>query len=149
MFAMKTTTATLLFFSAFFLESLHATQRTITNQDGVSMRIVCFAEHTYHQGTVEVVSATERKVDFPKKQTVTIEGNSYGFENYKSEYSNYEYGWEQAGYVIVIKNSKGDITHVDANHDNFKRNLNVVMKCKVDEYYSSDLSQKRSSISSH
>lgn len=125
----------------------------ITNDDlyqsylGNTVRIVCLAEHTYYKGSLQVVSACERKVDLPRNGTATVEGDSYSFTNNKSEYSNYEYGWEQAGYIIIIKNSKGDITHTSTNNDKFLRNMDTVLKCRTDEYYTSDLSQKRSSYS--
>lgn len=111
------------------------------------VRIVCFAQHTYYKGNLQVVSVTEKKIDLPRNGTATMEGNSYSFTNDKSEYSDYEYGWEDAGYVVIIKNSKGEITHTKTDNDNLLRELDTVLKCKTDEYYASDLSRRRSSYS--
>ncbi|GHB96163.1 hypothetical protein [Cerasicoccus arenae] len=123
----------------------------ITNDDlyrsfkGNKVRIVCFAEHTYHRGTLKVTSASDSVVDFPRNGDTTVYGNSYEFANYESDYSNYEYGWEHAGYIVVIRNSKDEITHIKTDEDDFQRNVKNALKADEGDYYSKDLRSERSS----
>ncbi|MEO0795153.1 MAG: hypothetical protein AAFX93_08330 [Verrucomicrobiota bacterium] len=124
---------------------------TITNDDFYrtfkdnTVRIVYFAEHTRYRGTLEVVSVTEKDIDFPKNSSVVVEGNRYSFSNYESDYSNYEYGWEEAGYIIIIKNSQNEITHIKSSMPAYERRLDVVLNCDKGEYYTADLSEERES----
>ena len=113
------------------------------------VRLVCFARHTKYKNSLEVTSVTEKTVNLPRKQTTYVQGSPYKFNNYKSELSDYEFGWEDAGYIAIVKNSKGDVTHIDTNNSRYERALDVVMKVKEDEYYSTDLRVKLNSYSSY
>ncbi|MGE9294962.1 MAG: hypothetical protein ACQKBV_01545 [Puniceicoccales bacterium] len=111
---------------------------------GVTVHIVCLAQHTYYK-THRVVSATKRKADLPRNGTAVVVGDSYSFENYKSDYADFEYGWEDAGYLIVVKNTGGEVTHWKTDRSELERNIERSLKFERGDYLSSDLSQKRRS----
>ncbi|WP_309384703.1 hypothetical protein [Cerasicoccus frondis] len=114
-----------------------------------TVRIICFARHTYYKRSLQVTSVAEIEVNFPKKQTTVVSGAKYSFENYEADFSDYEFGWEYAGYIVIVKNSRGEITHIDSSDVKYERALDTVLKMKHEDYYSDDLQRKLSNYSSY
>ena len=107
--------------------------------------IVCFAKHTYYKGTLEVVSVSNKTFDIPKNKTIRVTGETFSFTNYDSDHSSYEYGWERAGYAIIIRNAEGEITHTKASESFYLDHISKLMAMKEGEYYGDRYLDKKDS----
>ncbi len=136
---------------------LYRPQVIITNDEltksmtGNKIRIVVIAKHTRDDGKLLIASACTESVDIPAKGSVTVEADPFFLREYEYRsgyYSNYhyEYGYEIEDYVIVLMNSKGEVTHTRASSNGLLEHLDKVMSCKAGETYSKNLEFKSSEI---
>lgn len=127
-----------------FFPELNITNKELAQSfSGNKVHIVVVAEDLRYESNFLIVSTSSKKVDFPKKETVTIEGESFRLRNYKwSGGYSYKYGYKYKGYVVVVKNAKGQITHTEASPKKFATNISKVLKCKTGEIYDETLTKK-------
>lgn len=111
-----------------------------------TVRVVVIAEDLRYEEQKLIVSATTVKADFPERAKTILETDPFRLRAYEydSSYSSYEYkyGYEYEGYIIVIKNAAGEITHSRASKSKFLSNMDVIMKCKAGEIYDDGIDRK-------
>ena len=113
---------------------------------GNTVRIAVVAEDLRDAGLKLIVSATTLEADFPERDKTILESDpfrlrSYEYDSSSSNYG-YKYGYEYEGYIVVIKNSKGEITHSRASKSKFLTNMDVIMSCEAGEIYDDSISRK-------
>lgn len=119
----------------------------VTNSDfynsytGNTIHIVSFTEHQRYRGRLCVASTTTKKLDLPPNSTERVLGESYDFVNIDYNYADMKDGFAHAGYLIVIKNSQGKVTHVRSSKQDFENHLNKILEAKKDTFFSTDFSQ--------
>ncbi len=113
---------------------------------GNTVRIVIIAEDRSDEDRKLIVSAATMKADFPDRGKVVLESDPFRLRlyEYDSSYSNYDYGYgyEYEGYIVVIKNSAGVITHSRASKSKYLSNMDVIMKCETGEMYDDAINRK-------
>jgi len=116
--------------------------------EGNEVRIVVLAEDVRNDEQVLVVSATtEKNVRLADRAQTSIEGEPFRLRKYeyKDTYGstyNYKYGYEYDGYVVVVKNAKGEVTHTKASRSKYLSNFEVIDTCKAGEMYDDDFNRK-------
>jgi hypothetical protein len=110
------------------------------------VRVIIVANDLRNPDQKLIVSATTIKTDFLDRTKNFLEGDPFRLRKYEydSSYSSYEYkyGYEFEGYVVVIKNSKGQVTHTRASKSKYLSNLKTIYKCKAGEIYGEDINVK-------
>jgi len=113
---------------------------------GNQLRVVIFADDLYTKGQKLIVSAFTLKSDFYDRGRESLEGTPFRLRTYEydSSYSSYEYknGYEYDGYAVIIKNSKGEITHTKASRSAYLNYLKNMYKCRAGQVYTDDLQHK-------
>lgn len=113
---------------------------------GNTVRVVVVAEDLHYEEQKLIVSATTLKADFPDRQKTILETDPFRLRTYEydSSYSSYEYknGYEYEGYIVVIKNSAGEITHMRASKSKYLSNMEVIFNCKAGEIYDEGIDRK-------
>ncbi|NBB80829.1 MAG: hypothetical protein GVY36_15495 [Verrucomicrobia bacterium] len=113
---------------------------------GNTIRVVVVAEDLSEANQKLIVSATTMKADFPKNDRTVLESDpfrlrSYAYNSGRSS-RGYKYGYEYEGYIVVIKNSEGEITHTRASKSKYLTNMQVIMGCKAGEIYDDSIDRK-------
>ncbi|WPJ94297.1 hypothetical protein SH580_12710 [Coraliomargarita algicola] len=113
---------------------------------GNTVRVVVVADDRHNEGQKLIVSATTVKADFPDRGKVVLETDPFRLRLYEYDSSssnyNYEYGYEYSGYIVVIQNSAGKITHTRASKTKYLSNMEVVLSCEAGEMYDESLNRK-------
>lgn len=115
---------------------------------GNTVRVVVLAKDMRDDEQLLVVSATTLEdVTFPDLGSVSLESEPFRLRQYehKNTYGsayNYEFGYEYEGYVVLIKNARGEVTHTKSSKSKFLSAIEVVMKCKAGEIYDADFNRK-------
>ncbi len=113
---------------------------------GNEVRLVIVAEDLRYPSRRLVVSASTLKTDLAEHSKTLLEGEPFRlrFYEYDSHYSNYEYkyGYKYEGYIVVIKNSAGEVTHTRASKTKYLSNLEEIYRCKAGDVYEEDLEHK-------
>lgn len=113
---------------------------------GNTVRIVVVAEDLKDASQKLIVSATTMKADFPERDKTVLESDPFKLRSYEynSSSSNYDYkrGYEYEGYIVVIKNAKGEITHTRASRSKYLTNMEVILNCKAGEIYDDSIDRK-------
>lgn len=113
---------------------------------GNTVRVVIIAEDKRTEGQKLIVSASTLEADFPSRGKTYLEGEPFRLRlfEYDRSYSNqdYEYGYEYEGYVVIVKNSKGYITHQRASKSKYLSNMKVIFECKAGEMYDEAINYK-------
>lgn len=116
---------------------------TFTNNE---IRVIIVATDLRYTDQKLIVSASTIKTDLRERSETFLEGTPFRLRQYEydSSYSNYEYkyGYEYEGYVVVIKNSKGEITHTRASRSKYLSNIKTINNCEAGEIYGEDLNHK-------
>jgi len=114
--------------------------------EGNTVRIVILANDARNDYQMLVVSATtEEKVRLPERSEVSIEGKPFRLRKYEYRYgstNNYEYGYEYDGYIVVVTNREGVVTHTKASKSKFLSNMELVNSCKAGEMYDDSFTRK-------
>ncbi|HAV12591.1 MAG TPA: hypothetical protein DCX06_03705 [Opitutae bacterium] len=130
---------------SFFPEVLIRNDELLTFK-GNTIRVVIVAEDLEYKHQKLIVSASTMKSDFLDRGDTILESDAFRLRvyEYDSDYSNYDYayGYEYEGYIVVIKNSKGEITHTRASKTKYLSNMKMIMNCKAGEIYDEDLNHK-------
>ncbi len=130
---------------SFFPEVIIENDELDTFKDN-TVRVVVIAEDMSNEGQKLIVSATTVKTDFPDRGKVVLETDPFRLRlyEYDSNYSNFEYkyGYEYEGYIVVIKNSAGEITHSRASKSKYLSNMEVVFECEAGEMYDDSINRK-------
>ncbi|MGZ0656713.1 hypothetical protein ACWPKO_06310 [Coraliomargarita sp. W4R53] len=113
---------------------------------GNTVRVVVIAEDRHTEGQKLIVSATTLEADFPSRSKLVLESDPFRLRlyEYDSSSSNYDYryGYEYEGYIVVIKNSAGTITHSRASKSKYLSNMEVVFDCEAGEMYDDAIDRK-------
>jgi hypothetical protein len=113
---------------------------------GNAVRVVVIAEDKGNAGQKLIVSAATLTADFPARDQVVLESDPFRLRLFEydshNSTSNYEYGYEYEGYVVVIQNSKGKITHSRASKSKYLSNLDVIFNCEAGEMYDDAINRK-------
>ena len=114
---------------------------------GNEVRLVVFAEDMQYDGQILVVSAKTLKTDLKEREETVLESDPFRLRLYEYDSSfsvyDYKYGYEYDGYAIIIKNSKGEITHSKASKSKYL-NPKLFFKCKAGEMYDDKFERKLS-----
>ncbi|MFP4069951.1 MAG: hypothetical protein ACLFVC_07200 [Opitutales bacterium] len=131
-----------------FFPELIVTNDELDAFEGNEVRLVLVAEDRRYEDQLLVVSATTFKDEkFPDRGKSFLEGEPFQLKHYEynNTYStgyNYEYGYDYDGYVVVVKNADGAVTHTKASKTKYLSNMEALMKCKAGEVYDADLNRK-------
>jgi hypothetical protein len=110
------------------------------------VRIVVIADDKHQKEQKLIVSATTLEADFPDRGEIVLESDPFRLRlfEYDSSHSNsdYEYGYEYEGFVVVIKNSAGEITHTRASKSKYLTNMDVIFECVAGEIYDDSINRK-------
>jgi hypothetical protein len=114
---------------------------------GNTVRIVVIAKDKQDDGQKLVVSATTMKdISFPDRGEAVLESDPFRLRlyEYDSSYSNFDYGYgyEYEGFVVVIQNADGKVTHTRASKSKYLSNMDVIFKCKAGELYDDAINRK-------
>lgn len=112
---------------------------------GNIVRIVVIAKDKQDDGQKLVVSATTMKdISFSGRGEAVLESDPFRLRlyEYDSSYSNFDYGYEYEGFVVVIKNADGKVTHTRASKSKYLSNMDVIFKCKAGELYDDAINRK-------
>jgi hypothetical protein len=130
---------------SFFPEVLIRNDELLTFKDN-TVRVVIVAEDLRYEGQRLIVSASTIKSDFVDRGDTLLESDAFRLRlyEYDSSYSNfdYAYGYEYEGYIVVVKNSKGEITHTRASKSKYLSNMQAIMNCKAGDMYDEDLNHQ-------
>ncbi|MEN8661381.1 MAG: hypothetical protein ACN4GF_02525 [Lentimonas sp.] len=110
-----------------------------------SVRVVIVAKDLRDPEQRLVVSASTLKSDFYDRSKTVLESEPFRLRLYEyddSYYGDYAYGYEYEGYAVVIKNSKGEITHFKASKSKYLSNMEVIMNCEAGQMYDVNLNRK-------
>ena len=110
-----------------------------------SVRVVIIAEDLYYKDQRLVVSAGTLKTDLLDRFKTVLESTPFRLRFYEyddSYYGDYARGYKYEGYVVVIKNSKGEITHTKASKTKYLTNMKVIMECQAGEIYDENINRK-------
>lgn len=102
------------------------------------VRIVILAEDFSSSDQMLVVSASTQKVDLRDREKNIMEGEPFRLRIYQWEgfgSSDYKYGYEYEGYIVIVKNSKGEITHQRSSKSKYLNNMKLIYSCKAGEIY--------------
>jgi len=113
---------------------------------GNTVRVVVIAEDRHTEGQKLIVSATTLEADFPGRSKIVLESDPfrlrlYEYDSVSSNYD-YRYGYEYEGYVVVVKNSAGAITHTRASKRKYLSNMEVVFNCEAGDIYDESIDRK-------
>jgi hypothetical protein len=118
----------------------------LTAFKGNAIRVVVIAEDKGNEGQKLIVSATTLEADFPERDQVVLESDPFRLRlfEYDSNYSSsdYEYGYEYEGYIVVIKNSAGKITQSRASKSKYLSDMDVIFNCEAGEIYDDAINRK-------
>jgi len=112
---------------------------------GNQVRVVIVAEDKRNEGQKLIVSAATKEVNLPRQSTTSLETDPFRLRLYEYSRSggrDYAYGYEYEGYVVVIKNARGEVTHQRASKRKYLTNMKVIMECKAGEMYDETLDYK-------
>ena len=129
---------------SFFPEILIRNDELVTFK-GNSIRVVIVAEDLRDEEQKLIVSASTLKSDFVDRGDTVLESDDFRLRLFEYDSSssnyNYAYGYEYEGYVVV-KNSKGEITHTRASKSKYLSNMEVIMDCKAGDMYDENLNRQ-------
>lgn len=130
---------------SFFPEVLIRNDELLTFK-GNTIRVVIIAEDLRYEEQKLIVSASTLTSDFVDRGDTVLESDAFRLRQYEydSSYSSYEYayGYEYEGYIVVVKNSKGEITHTRASKSKYLSNMQAIMNCKAGDVYDEDINRK-------
>jgi hypothetical protein len=109
------------------------------------VRIFVMAKDKQDDGQKLVVSATTMKdISLPDRGETVLESDPLRLHLYEygSSYSNFDYDYEYEGFVVVIKNADGKVTHTSASKSKYFSNMDVMFKCKAGEIYDDAINHK-------
>lgn len=112
---------------------------------GNTVRVVVIAKDKQNDGYKLVVSATTMKdISFPDRGKAVLESDPFRLRLYEhdSSYSNHSYGYDYEGFVVVIKNADGKVTHTRASKSKYLSDMDVIFKCKAGEIYDDAINRK-------
>lgn len=114
---------------------------------GNEVRLVILADDLQNKGQILVVSASTIETDLYQRGLESLEGEPFRLRSYEynsSHSTNYDfkYGYEYKGYIVIIKNSRGEITHSRATREHWLRQLKHIYNCKAGELYYEDFDHK-------
>lgn len=135
---------------SYFPEILIKNDELVTFK-GNTVRVVIIAKDLRYKDQKLIVSATTLKSDFSAKGDTIIEADPFRLRlyEYDSLYSDsYAYGYEYEGYVVVVKNSKGEITHSRSAKTKYLNDMKAIMECNAGDMYDADFKHKLSATPS-
>ncbi|MGJ8651709.1 MAG: hypothetical protein ACSHX8_00415 [Opitutaceae bacterium] len=112
-----------------------------------TVRVVVIAKDLRYEDQKLIVSASTIKSDFADRGDTVLESDPFRLRlyEYDSIYSDsYAYGYEYEGYVVVVKNSKGVITHTRSSKSKYLNDMKAMMECKAGDMYDEDFKHKLS-----
>ena len=112
-----------------------------------TVRIVVIAKDKQYDGRKLIVSATTmRDISFPDRDKAVLESDPFRLRlyEYDSSYSNYDYGYgyDYEGFVVVIKNAAGKVTHTRASKSKYLSDMDVIFNCEAGEVYDDAINRK-------
>lgn len=112
-----------------------------------TVRIVVIAKDKQNDGYKLVVSATTMKeISFPDRGKSVLESDPFRLRLYEhdSAYSNhdYGYGYDYEGFVVVIKNAAGKVTHTRASKSKYLSDMDIIFNCEAGEIYDDAINRK-------
>lgn len=110
-----------------------------------SVRIVVIAEDKGNEELMLIVSASTLKADFLERGKTILDSDPFHLRSYEYNSSggyDYEFGYEYTGYVVVVKNSKGEITHSRASKSKYLTNMSAIINCKAGDIYDENIDHK-------
>lgn len=118
------------------------TNKNLTGQSfQAQVTLVCFGERQNRDSNYTVLSKTTKDVALPLNKAVEIVGESYEFRNVERERIDTEVGYEDAGYIIIIQNEAGEITHTKSSNPAFVENAETILGGRTGQFFSADFSE--------
>ena len=120
------------------------TNKSLSGQSyQTQVTLVCFGERQNRDSNYTILSKTTKEVELPLNMAVEVVGESYGFRNVERDRIDTEVGYEDAGYIVIVQNNAGEITHTKSSNPAFVENAEAILAGKVGEFYSADFSESR------
>ncbi|MGJ8640843.1 MAG: hypothetical protein ACSHYA_15745 [Opitutaceae bacterium] len=130
---------------SFFPEVIIRNDELLTFK-GNTVRVVIVAKDLREKHQRLIVSASTIKSDFLDRSDTYLESEAFRLRIYEYDSSissyDYAYGYEYEGYIVVVKNSKGEVTHTRATKSKYLSNMKMIMECKAGDMYDEDLNHK-------
>lgn len=129
-----------------FIPSVRLTNKELTKPlSDVRATLVIVAESVTSSNVVKVLSVQDFQFgNLPYREPVEREGRlfqtTYDDQNYA------KWGYKYDGYVLVLRNSADEITHVKASKPSWEDNLKNVLSAKAGSLYSDDFEHRASSF---
>lgn len=109
---------------------------------GNTVRIVVIAKDKQNEGYRLVVSATTMKdISFPGRGKAVLESAPFRLRLYEYDDA-FIRGYDYEGFVVVIKNADGKVTHTRASKSKYLSDMDVIFKCKAGEIYDDAINRK-------
>ena len=109
---------------------------------GNTVRIVVIAKDKQNEGYRLVVSATTMKdISFPGRGKAVLESDPFRLRLYEYDDA-FIRGYDYEGFVVVIKNADGKVTHTRASKSKYLSDMDVIFKCKAGEIYDDAINRK-------
>lgn len=109
---------------------------------GNTVRIVVIAKDKQNEGYRLVVSATTMKdISFPGRGKAVLESDPFRLRIYEYDDA-FIRGYDYEGFVVVIKNADGKVTHTRASKSKYLSDMDVIFKCKAGEIYDDAINRK-------
>lgn len=113
---------------------------------GNTVHVLVVAKDLRNQDQRLIVSASKLQTDLNYRGKTFLESEPFRLRKYEYDSSSssngYAYGYEYEGYVVVVKNSKGEITHTRATKSKYLSDMQLILKCQAGEMYDESLSRK-------
>lgn len=120
--------------------------RELDTFTGNTVRVVVIAKDLHTPDQRLIVSAKTLEANFDDRSETILESDPFKLRlyEYDSSYFNYDYayGYEYEGYAVVIKNSKGEITHFRATKAKYISNMKLIYECEAGQIYDESVSRK-------